>query len=146
MQLLQTVRTLKPKCVSFKGIDYDNLATLLSESGYLTCTQAPALECKCKTRSRKCLERLTHTYLVCNGSAKPPRLTVGISSVELFSETGCLLLPLVGDTALMFWLGCIGQLGTVWQYLQIIIDLTSFDIILANTKGKRPYEGNYTFL
>lgn len=76
MQLLHAVGTVKQKCTTSKGLDHTLLARLLTEAGFCIRIQAPHIQCKCKSQSRKCLEKLAHTYLVCIGTARDPGMKV----------------------------------------------------------------------
>jgi hypothetical protein len=39
------------------------MAQLLSKAGFQVSVKSPEGECKCKSKTRKCLENLSHTYL-----------------------------------------------------------------------------------
>lgn len=61
-KLLEAVRRAKPECTTMLGVEYARLAHLLSNAGYRVSVQSPG-ECKCLNKSRKCLEKLSHTFL-----------------------------------------------------------------------------------
>lgn len=45
------------------GVEYAQLAELLAAVGYRVAVKTPEGECKCPDKSRKCLEKLSHTFL-----------------------------------------------------------------------------------
>lgn len=73
LQLLEAVRERKQECTDSSGLNYTLLAELLGDLGYLIQKQAPHVVCHCKTKqkSHKCLEKLTHTYLLCLSPLHP---------------------------------------------------------------------------
>lgn len=72
-ELLEAVRERKQECTDSSGLNYTLLAELLGDLGYLIQKQAPHVVCHCKTKqkSHKCLEKLTHTYLLCLSPLHP---------------------------------------------------------------------------
>jgi len=62
-KLLEAVRRLKPQCSTLMGVEYAQLAELLAAVGYRVAVKTPEGECKCPDKSRKCLEKLSHTFL-----------------------------------------------------------------------------------
>jgi uncharacterized protein (TIGR01615 family) len=62
-KLLEAVRRLKPACTTIMGVEYARLVKLLAEAGFQVAVRWPEGECKCLNKSRKCLEKLSHTFL-----------------------------------------------------------------------------------
>ena len=90
LQLLQAVRDHKQECTDISGLDYTLLAKLLGELGYLIQRQAPQVVCHCKTKqkSHKCLEKLTHTYLLCLSPLHPhQQVVLSVTQDLLYNDT-----------------------------------------------------------
>ena len=69
MQLLEVVRRFKLVSTDSSGVDHAMLAKLLAAAGYTVSLQSPEHQCSCKSKTRRCLENLSHTYLTCSGAA-----------------------------------------------------------------------------
>ena len=69
MQLLEAVRRFKLVSTDSSGVDHAMLAKLLAAAGYTVSLHSPEHQCCCKSKTRRCLENLSHTYLTCSGAA-----------------------------------------------------------------------------
>lgn len=66
-QLLDTVRALKPECMSADGFSVEALHAALQQRGYIVELKHTG-NCAARSVGRRCLENLHHTYIVCRGS------------------------------------------------------------------------------
>lgn len=67
VQVLDTVRALKPACTTVEGFSVDALHAKLQAAGYIVELKHTG-ECAARSTGRRCLENLHHTYIVCRGS------------------------------------------------------------------------------
>ena len=85
VQLLEAVKRVKPLCTTTIGVEYTQMARLLHKAGFHVAVKSPEGECKCPDKSRKCLEKLTHTFLTYTNPGQV-RAISGIDQIALLNR------------------------------------------------------------